>query len=121
MRFAKAIKLKPEQSLQITVWDWFCKQYPEQASYSYANFNTAKMSYLHAEIHKKMGRKAGIPDLFIGYPRGLWHGMYLELKVDKNKPTPLQTDFMNHYGRFYYCCWANTFESAQNKIKGYLG
>jgi hypothetical protein len=42
---------------------------------------------------KAEGVKAGVPDLHLPVARGRWHGLYLELKVGRNKPTPEQAQW----------------------------
>jgi hypothetical protein len=39
---------------------------------------------------KAAGVKAGVPDICLPVARGDWHGLYIELKVGKNKLTEAQ-------------------------------
>ena len=39
---------------------------------------------------KKMGCKAGLPDIMIFEPRGKYHGLFIELKSPTGKATPEQ-------------------------------
>ena len=41
-----------------------------------------------------MGLTAGIPDLIFAEPVGEWVGLALELKVEKNKLSQVQVEFM---------------------------
>ncbi len=45
---------------------------------------------------KAMGVRAGVPDLFLPVKRGLWSGLFIELKFGKGKASDKQTD----WGRF---------------------
>ena len=44
---------------------------------------------------KRQGVKAGVPDLLLPVARGEYHGLFIELKVGRNKPTDKQTGWMN--------------------------
>jgi hypothetical protein len=44
---------------------------------------------------KAAGLKAGVSDLFLPVARGSFHGLYIELKVGKNKCTPLQQTWID--------------------------
>ena len=48
----------------------------------------------NAAIAKAMGLTPGIPDLIFAEPVGKWVGLALELKVDKNKLSQKQVEFM---------------------------
>lgn len=70
---------------------------------------------------KKQGVKAGVPDLCLPVPRGEFHGLYIELKYGKNKPSKAQekwiTDLKNqNYAAFVCYGW----EEAKNVITVYL-
>lgn len=53
-----------------------------------------KRSPATARRMKAEGQKAGIPDLFLARARNGKHGLYIELKVGKNKPKPVQKERM---------------------------
>ena len=39
---------------------------------------------------KAMGAKAGVPDVWLPVPRAGYHGLVIEMKWGRNKPTPMQ-------------------------------
>lgn len=43
---------------------------------------------------KRMGVKAGVPDLVLPSPHGGYAGLYIELKIGKNKQTDSQKEWM---------------------------
>lgn len=51
---------------------------------------------------KKMGVRAGIPDLLLFLPMGKYHGMAMELKVGKNQPSPTQREWLARLERAGY-------------------
>ena len=70
---------------------------------------------------KAAGVKAGVPDICLPVPRGAFHGLYIELKVGKNKPTERQEAWLHHLREAGYCtqvCYG--WEAARMCIEGYL-
>lgn len=43
---------------------------------------------------KRQGVRAGVPDLCLPVARAGFHGMYIELKFGKNKPTTKQAEWL---------------------------
>ena len=52
--------------------------------------NGGSRNKIEAAHLKQQGVKAGIPDLCLPVARGEYHGLYIELKYGKNKPTENQ-------------------------------
>jgi hypothetical protein len=70
---------------------------------------------------KAEGLRPGIPDLFLPVPRQGFHGMFIELKVGRNKPTKEQAqllDLLAEQGYYAAACWGA--EEAITEIKEYL-
>ena len=59
---------------------------------------------LEALRFKKQGVKSGVSDIFLPLPRGGYHGLFIELKVGKNKPTRNQLDFLSDMEKEGYQC-----------------
>ena len=69
---------------------------------------------------KKEGLKKGVPDLFIPVAKGAFHGMFIEMKWGKNKPSPDQKKWINKLIDQGYCvvvCWSA--EEAISHIRVY--
>lgn len=43
---------------------------------------------------KKEGVKAGVPDIVLPVPMGIYHGLYIELKVGRNKTSIKQKEWI---------------------------
>jgi len=68
------------------------------------------------------GLRKGVWDIFVPYPRGKYHGMYVEMKYGKNKLTAEQVEF----GAFVEAQGYKTFVAygwfeAYTAIMDYLG
>lgn len=49
----------------------------------FAIMNAGKRSYQTANWAKKMGMRKGVLDIMCPYPRGIWHGLFIEMKKEK--------------------------------------
>lgn len=72
---------------------------------------------------KRQGVKAGVPDLFLPYASGKYHGLYIEMKsTDKNarlsKEQKEWRDGLIENGYKFHCC--KGFEEAKDAIIDYL-
>lgn len=77
----------------------------QQALFEWAEFASKKspeLKLLHAIPNggyrkkgtagrlKAEGVKSGVPDMCLPVPKGKYHGLYIEMKVDRNKPSANQ-------------------------------
>lgn len=70
---------------------------------------------------KAEGVQAGVPDVFMAVPRGKYHGLFLELKAGRNRPTRLQEEwleFLQSQGYRVEVC--RGWEAAAETILVYL-
>lgn len=83
--------------------------------------NGGQRSKATAARLKAAGVKSGVPDLCLPYPCGGYHGLYIELKVGKNKPTANQNAWLDYLDGAGYCvrvCWGA--DEAIGEITKYL-
>jgi hypothetical protein len=101
------MKLFPETIEQIKLCDWLLAK----TNLPFYHFPLeGKRSLANASILKRMGMKSGVSDLFIPRKYGIYSGLWLELKVGKNKPTPMQTAFLDKMiaeGYMAVCVWGS--------------
>ena len=74
-----------------------------------------------AERMRLIGVKKGVPDLVLMHPAHGYHGLFIELKVGKNKPTPEQLAWissLNNQGYKAVVCYG--WESAKLVIEDYI-
>ena len=69
------------------------QQYPELKLLHHIP-NGGKRDVRTAANLKKEGVKAGVPDMCLPVARGQYHGLYIELKVGKNKPSIKQKEWI---------------------------
>jgi len=119
MRFP--FKLKPEQELQIQVHKWFVLQYPNHKEEFHHFANERKCTKIYGFLLELMGVKSGVADIFIDVPQKGYRGLWVELKVGRNKPTAAQKSFLERKAQIGYCtACAVGFDAAVAFIRGYL-
>lgn len=92
-----------EQANVISWARWNENRYPA-LKWLYHIPNGGKRNQLEAQRLKAQGVKAGVSDLFLPAACGGYHGLYIEMKFGKNKPTETQLEFMADMEAQGYCC-----------------
>ena len=70
---------------------------------------------------QRMGVKRGVPDMFLPVPRGIYHGLYIEMKTERGTPTKEQKwwgEQLQEQG--YMWCACKGWESAVSLLEEYL-
>ena len=98
------------------------QQYPELKLLHHIP-NGGKRDVRTAANLKKEGVKAGVPDIVLPVPRGAYHGLYIELKVGRNKTSLKQKEWISmlkEQGYFVEVCygWIAAKEVIENYLKG---
>lgn len=115
------MKLNPEEIEQIKVIDWLTTN-PLVYAVTFHIPNQGKRSFQDGLILKRMGLKAGIPDIFCAYPVSPYHGLFIEMKAPKKKPTKQQEEVMRALSeQGYWVACADSASTAIFILKGYLG
>lgn len=84
--------------------------------------NGGSRNKLEAYHLQQQGVKAGVPDICLPVPSGAYHGLYIEMKVGRNKPSPAQTAWLaalEAVGNKAVVCYG--WQQAAETIKEYLG
>lgn len=87
----------------------------------YAVPNGGSRNKLEAANLKRQGVKAGVPDICLAYPKSSYHGLYIEMKVGKNKPSENQKIWLKNLANVGYAtavCYS--CDEAIRAIKSYL-
>lgn len=100
---------------------WQEGRYPE-LKLLYHCPNGGTRNKLEAANLKRQGVKAGVPDLFLPVPRSSKHGLFIEMKVGRNKCTDNQKKWIrNLLEQGYEVKVCYSCEEAIQIIKRYLG
>jgi hypothetical protein len=94
---------------------------PVLRDYAYAVPNGGKRGKIEAARMKGMGVRAGVSDYHLPVPRGIYHGLWIELKAGKGKPTDSQLEWqekMRGQGHAAYVCTG--WERARAVCRWYL-
>ena len=116
--------LPTEAEEQTALFQWaqlMEKQLPP-LTMMYAVPNGGSRNKLEAANLKRQGVKAGVPDICLAYPSGGFHGLYIEMKVGKNKTSENQNKWLENLMRVGYAtavCYS--CNEAITAIRKYLG
>ena len=114
---------QPEHTEQVALFRWAGYQQrrlPELAL-MFAIPNGGKRSKATAARLKAEGVRAGIPDICLPVARGEYHGLFIEMKAGRNKPTPPQVQWhmrLSQQGYRVAVCWG--WAAAREVIEEYL-
>lgn len=118
---------KSEHDIQKVCVDWFRLAYPK--SLIYAIPNGGERNKIVAAKIKAEGVLAGVPDLHIPVAKQGFHGLYIEMKAGRNKPTDSQITIMEKLSNERFrceVCWSldefikvvdNYFNNSPPEIK----
>lgn len=86
-----------EHNSQVTVFTWAQEKnglYPGLRNL-FAVPNAGKRSIAMAKYLKAEGMRTGVPDIVLAWPSGKYHGLFIEMKYGRNKPTPAQRQWLD--------------------------
>lgn len=96
------------------------KNYPE-LRWLFSIPNGGMRDKITAGRMKASGVKSGIPDIFLPIKREPYFGLWIELKVKKNTPSPEQKEWIAHFlSQGYGACVCYGFQEARDTIIKYL-
>lgn len=115
------MRLNPEQIDHINVVNWFHYNFPELEPDFHHFANERRCSPQQGMLLKRMGVKRGVMDFFLAVPVSEKHGLWVELKVGRNKPTKEQVEFAERKkSRGYAAEFCFGQEEAKEAIMTYL-
>ena len=119
---SKVVKRHSESNEQIAAMDWLRLQHPKIAEHTLHIGNERKASHFAGYIMKRMGVLKGASDLFMAWPAGGYHGLFIEVKSLVGKPTPEQKAFIQRMVDVgYYACICYGADEVISTMKYYIG
>lgn len=119
MKYAK--KSEDTEQVQVVNWaHWNTAKHPE-LKWLHHIPNGGSRNRAEAAKLKEMGVKAGVADLFLPCPKGIYSGMYIEMKFGSNRQTERQKEFladMVENGYFVVTCYSA--EDAIHALEEYI-
>lgn len=110
-----------EQIALIEWCDWQANLGHEPLRWIFHPANGGKRDKAVAAGLKAQGVKPGVPDLFLPYPAGGYHGLFIEMKMPPNTTTPEQRAYLAWLNRVgYLAVVATGFDEARGIIEEYL-
>ena len=119
MNLAKMKKSETTEQIELFNWAKRIESILPELALMYHVPNEGKRN--NGDILKAMGMKKGVPDVVLPVPSKEYHGLYLEMKFDKNKPTQEQQAYMKLLRQQGYktaVCYSHT--EAKETILDYL-
>lgn len=110
-----------EEQVKLFQWAKMSEGIRPQLKNLYAVPNGGRRDRIEAAHLKQQGVKPGVPDICLAYPSGVYHGLYIELKVGKNKTSAFQDEWLRNLkaaGYMAVVCYG--FEQAKETIERYL-
>lgn len=108
-----------EDNELIAVFDWLKLKGLRRISWHTAN--ERKVSAAAGARLKRKGVLAGVSDIIVARSRHNYHGLFVELKIEPNKLTKPQIEFIDIMREEGYCCHiAWSAEEAIQQIADYL-
>lgn len=122
MNMKYALRSEDTEQINIISWaGWQRNVYPELRLLHHCP-NGGSRNKAEAVKMKQMGTMAGVPDLHLPVPKGVYSGLYIELKYDKGRVEESQREFMKmaaSYGNYCVVCYGA--EEAIGILKEYCG
>jgi hypothetical protein len=111
-----------EDAEQIAFFDWVRLAYPKLIAYHVPN-GFGRLGRIGRLKSRRKGVTSGIPDISIDKPRGIYHGMRIEMKRLKGgKLSDEQKEMIASLrAEGYFVAVCKGFESAREALIEYLG
>lgn len=116
-----AMRSEDTEQINVISWaSWQMQKYPE-LKWLHHIPNGGSRNRAEAVKLKQMGVKSGVSDLCLPYPKGIYCGLYIEMKYDKGRHQPSQKEFLTDMaaaGHYVATCY--TARDAVEVLEKYL-
>lgn len=121
MNMKYAMRSEDTEQISVVSWaSWNVDRYPELKWLHHVP-NGGSRNKQEAVKLKQMGVKAGVSDLCLPYPKGVYCGLYIEMKFGDNRQQETQKEFladMAAAGHFVATCYSA--DEAVKVLEEYL-
>lgn len=121
MNMRYALRSEDTEQINVIQWaGWNTVRFPELKWLHHCP-NGGSRNRNEAVKFKQMGVKAGVSDLCLPYPKGMYCGLYIEMKYGDNRLQDTQKEFladMAEAGHFVVTCYSA--EEAVRILEEYL-
>ena len=121
MNMKYAMRSEDTEQINVVSWaNWNVNRYSE-LRWLFHVPNGGSRNKQEAVKFKQMGVKAGVSDLHLPYPKGIYCGLFIEMKYGNNRQQDTQKEFladMAAAGHFVATCYSA--EEAIKVIEEYL-
>lgn len=121
MNMRYALRSEDTEQINVIQWaGWNMNRYPELKWLHHCP-NGGSRNRNEAVKFKQMGVRAGVSDLCLPYPKGMYCGLYIEMKYGDNRLQDTQKEFledMAEVGHFVVTCYSA--EEAVRILEEYL-
>lgn len=109
MNMKNAMRCEDTEQINVMQWaNWNIGRYPE-LRWLFHVPNGGSRNRAEAIKFKQMGVKAGVSDLCLPFPRGIYCGLFIEMKYGNNRQQETQKEFladMADAGHFVATCYS---------------
>ncbi|QFT40043.1 VRR-NUC domain protein (plasmid) [Vibrio sp. THAF191c] len=110
-----------EHWLQVRIFYTLEVDYPDEYEFAFAVPNGGHRSKRSASLISYEGQKKGTPDVFIPIPKGIYHGMFLEVKTEKGTASKDQKSKAELYRQMgYYVVIAKGYDACMAQLTQYF-
>lgn len=109
MNIKYAMRSEDTEQINVVSWaNWNMNRYPE-LKWLFHVPNGGSRNKAEAVKFKQMGVKAGVSDLCLPYPKGIYSGLFIEMKYGDNRHQKTQKEFLADMavaGHFVVTCYS---------------
>ena len=110
-----------EHKQQVALFKWLRLQHPKAYALTFAVPNGANTGQRQGAYMKAEGLKSGVPDIMMMVPGGGFHGLCIEYKTEKGRPSPAQLEWLDKLGGAgYMAAMCKGLDAAMETINSYL-
>ena len=121
MNMKYAIRSEDTEQINVIAWARWNERLHPELRMLYHIPNGGSRNKAEAVKLKQMGVLAGVPDLHLPVPKGIYNGLYIEMKYADGRIEKAQREFLKAAaGHGYYCAVCYGTEEAINILHEYI-